>query len=161
MEQDERTANMQKYYNYKEQFRRLSKAIKNEYYMEAVFIEYSIVEDRTRAILKRAGKYDAYLKKRGRYQETLDSKIKYIQHFAAEKKSLLHRYFGDDLLEQILEWKEKRNALVHALLDQEIHTEEIANFALTGMEYVKEIRNRATNYRRAREKEEQKQAEES
>ncbi len=156
MQAENHDTNMQKYSNYKEQFSRLYKAIKNEYYMEAVFIEYSIMEDRTRAILKRAGKYEAYLKKRGRYQETLDSKIKYIQCFAAEKKSLLNRYFGDDLLMKILEWKEQRNALVHALLDQKLHTEDIASFALTGMEYVKDIRNRATNYRRAVEKEETK-----
>ncbi len=153
MTTDERSVNMQKYLNYQEQFRRLYKAIKSEYYLEAVFIEYSILEDRTRAILTHAEKYEAYLKKRGQYQETLDSKIKYIQHFATEKKSLLNHYFGDDLLTRILVWKEQRNGLVHALLDQKLHTEDIASFALTGMEYVKDIRNRATNYRRAREKE--------
>ena len=94
---------MQKYENYKEQFKRLKRAIDNMFFLEAISIEYAIFEDRTKAILTLAGKYEAYLKKRGRYSENLDSKVKYIKGFAAEKKSLLHRYFGDSTLDSVLE----------------------------------------------------------
>ena len=58
--------NMQKYENYKEQFKRLNRALANGFNLEAVFIEYAIMEDRTESILRHAGKYEAYLKKRGR-----------------------------------------------------------------------------------------------
>lgn len=43
--------NRQKYFNYKTQMVRLKKAISSEYYLEALFIEYAIIEDRTEAIL--------------------------------------------------------------------------------------------------------------
>ena len=38
--------NQQKYENYKEQAIRLKKAINAKFYLEAVFIEYAIIEDR-------------------------------------------------------------------------------------------------------------------
>lgn len=48
---DSVSENMQKHFNYKEQFKRLKKAIDNNFYLEAVFIEYAIVEDRAESIL--------------------------------------------------------------------------------------------------------------
>ena len=140
--------NMQKYENYKEQFKRLKRAIDNMFFLEAISIEYAIFEDRTKAILTLAGKYEAYLKKRGRYSETLDSKVKYIQGFASEKKSLLHRYFGDNTLERILDWKESRNTLIHALLNQKLTTENLKDVASTGQGLARIICDRVTNYRR-------------
>ena len=62
--------NLQKHENYREQFVRLKKALTSKFYLEAIFIEYSIIEDRTESILRHAEKWDAYLKKRGRYQVT-------------------------------------------------------------------------------------------
>ena len=141
--------NKQKQENYREQFIRLNKAMSNAFYLEAVFIEYSIMEDRTESILKHMGKWDAYLKKRGRYQVTIDSKVKYIQNAAREKRTLPNKYFGDGMLDEILEWKEKRNKLIHALLKQSLTTAEIALFAAEGKDLAEILRNRATNYRRA------------
>ena len=48
--------NNQKYNNYREQFKRLDRSLKNEFYLEALFIEYAIIEDRTESVLKHAGK---------------------------------------------------------------------------------------------------------
>ena len=45
------TENQLKYNNYKEQFKRLDKAINNRFYLEAMFIAYAIIEDRTESIL--------------------------------------------------------------------------------------------------------------
>lgn len=146
---NENISNAQKFDNYKEQFVRLRRAMDNRFYLEALFIEYAIIEDRTKSILVHAGKYEAYLKKRGKYQETLDSKVKYIQGFAAEKKSLLNRYFGDILLEDILLWKEDRNKMVHALLNQVLSTTDLEHLAETGSVYCKSLRNKVTNYKRA------------
>jgi hypothetical protein len=70
--------NQQKYENYKEQFRRLNKAFANGFNMEALFIEYAIMEDRTELILRYAGLWEAYLKKRGNRGPTINSKIFYI-----------------------------------------------------------------------------------
>ena len=144
--------NAQKNENYREQFNRLKRALASAFYLEAIFIEYTIIEDRTESILRHAGKWDAYLKKRGRYQVTLDSKITYIQDFAREYKSLAHRYFSDSLLNEILAWKEERNRLIHALLKQTLTTEEVSEIAHNGERLTKEIRTRATNFSRAIER---------
>ena len=144
--------NAQKHENYREQFNRLKKALSSEFYLEAIFIEYTIIEDRTESILCHAGKWDAYLKKRGRYQVTLDSKIAYIQDFAREKKSIAHKYFSDTLMDEILEWKEERNRLIHALLKQSLTAEDVSKIARTGERLTKEIRTRVTNFNRAVER---------
>ena len=147
-----RADNAQKHENYREQFNRLKRAISSEFYLEAIFIEYTIIEDRTESILRHAGKWDAYLKKRGRYQVTLDSKIAYIQDFAREKKSIAYKYFSDTLMDEILEWKEERNRLIHALLKQSLTAEDVSKIARTGERLTKEIRTRATNFSRAVER---------
>ena len=144
--------NLQKHENYREQFVRLKRALAAEFYLEAIFIEYTIIEDRTESILCHAGKWDAYLKKRGRYQATLDSKIAYIQAFAREKKSIAHKYFSDSLLDEIIVWKEERNRLIHALLKQILSTVEVSEIAYTGERLTKELRTRATNFNRAVER---------
>lgn len=144
--------NVQKHENYREQFNRLKRALASEFYLEAIFIEYTIIEDRTESILRYAGKWEAYLKKRGRYQVTLDSKIAYIQDFAREKKSIAHKYFSDTLMDEILEWKEDRNRLIHALLKQSLTAEDVSKIARTGERLTKEIRTRATNFSRAVER---------
>ena len=144
--------NVQKYENYKEQFKRLNKAMNNQFYLEAIFISYAIIEDRTESILHHAGKWDAYLKRRGRYQVTLDSKINYISNFAREKKSLLNKYFGDGILDEILEWKEKRNKLMHALMKQSLTTEILESLAIQGKEYARVLTNKSGSYRRAIER---------
>lgn len=151
---DEKTPidNLQKHKNYREQFVRLKRALSAEFYLEAIFIEYTIIEDRTESILRHAGKWDAYLKKRGRYQVTLDSKITYIQDFAREKKSLAHRYFPDSMFDEIMVWKEERNRLIHALLKQSLTTEDVSEIAHTGERLTKEIRTSATNFSRAVER---------
>ena len=44
--------NMQKYENYKEQFKRLNRALASGFSLEAIFISYAILEDRTESILR-------------------------------------------------------------------------------------------------------------
>lgn len=52
------TDNMQKYANYKEQMGRLSKALTQGFFLEAIFIEYAILEDRLESILRHSGKWN-------------------------------------------------------------------------------------------------------
>ena len=42
--------NTQKYENYREQFKRLNKAMNSNFNLEAMFISYAIMEDRTESI---------------------------------------------------------------------------------------------------------------
>ena len=144
--------NQQKYENYKEQFKRLNRALANGFNLEAMFIEYAILEDRTESILRHAEQWDAYLKSRKGREPNIDSKVKYIQKRAENKKDILHKYFSDDLLARILVWKDERNRLIHALLKQQLAHNEVSVLAAQGNELVKTLRSRSSNYNRAVEK---------
>ncbi len=80
---------------------------------------------------------------------SIDSKIRYIQKLAEQKKTIPNRYFSDDLLNQILAWKEDRNRLIHALLKQQLEHNEVSNHASQGKRLVDGLRKRAGNFNRA------------
>ena len=145
--------NQQKYENYREQFQRLNKALANGFNLEAMFIEYAIMEDRTESLLRHADLWEAYLKKRGNRGPTINSKISYIQGRVNSGDKLLCKYFSDDLLDQVLIWKEERNRLIHALLKQQFEHNEITELATRGNDLVKKLRSKSGNYNRAVQKE--------
>ena len=149
--------NQQKYENYKEQLQRLNKAIANGFNLEAMFIEYAMMEDRTESILRHAGLWDAYLRKRGTRGATINSKISYIKGKVNSGDKLLVKYFSDDLLDQISAWKDERNRLIHALLLQQFAHNEVSNLAAQGNEMVKMLRTRTGNYNRAVERQKVKE----
>lgn len=148
----EQIENQQKYENYKEQFRRLNHALANGFNLEAIFIEYAIAEDRTESILRHAGLWNAYEKSRRGHEPALASKIRYIQKGAENKKSVLHKYFSDGLLDQLLNWKNERDRLIHALLKQQLAHNEVSNLAAQGNALVKTLRTRSGNFTRAMER---------
>ena len=140
--------NMQKYENYKEQFKRLNRALANGFNLEAIFISYAILEDRTESILRHGELWDIYMKSRKGREPNLDSKVKYIQKRAENRKSILHKYFSDELLDQILVWKEDRNRLIHALLKQQLAHNEVRRLAEQGNELAKTLRSRTRSHNR-------------
>ena len=71
---------------------------------------------------------------------------------AENKQSLLHRYFADELLQQILDWKDERNRLIHALLKQEFEHNEIANLAVLGKELTDRLKSQAGKFNRVADK---------
>ena len=144
----DKTENQLKYENYREQFKRLNSALNNGFCLEAMFIEYAIMEDRTESILRHADKWEAYLRSRKGREPTIDSKIRYIQKLAEEKKSLPNKYLSSDLLDRLLTWKEDRNRLIHALLKQQLEHNEIRTLAEQGKLLVDELRKRTGNYNR-------------
>ena len=147
---DERLSeNLQKYENYKEQFKRLNSALTNGFNLEALFIEYAIMEDRTESILRHAEKWEVYMNSRKGRTATIDSKIRAIQKMAEQKNTLPNKYFSDDLLIRIIAWKEDRNRLIHALIKQQFEHNEIRTLAEQGKYLANELRNRAGNYNRA------------
>lgn len=139
--------NMQKYENYREQNKRLKKAMNECFYLEALFIEYAIIEDRCNSILRYGGneiKKDSFV--------SINSKLKKINKLAENKKALEHKYFSADLIEHILEWKEDRNRLIHALMKQKLTTEGLKELAEVGQDLVKNISNQSIKYKRAIER---------
>ena len=146
----EKDINLQKYENYKEQTKRLKKALEYGFNLEAIFIEYAMFEDRTESVLRHADKWEAYTKK---YKNvTINSKINYIQKLAENEKDLLHKYFSDDLLEKIKAWKNERNRLIHALVKQELQHNEISSLAQNGNDLLKKMKLKAGNYNKAIER---------
>ena len=79
-----------KYENYREQFKRLNKAIANGFNLEAMFIEYMIMEDRTESVLRHAALWEAYIKSRKRNEANIDSKIRYLKRMLKKKISSIH-----------------------------------------------------------------------
>ena len=153
----EKTQNQLKYENYREQFKRLNSALHNGFNLEAMFIEYAIMEDRTESILRHAGKWDAYMKSRKGREPNIDSKIRYIQKIAEEKKTLPNKYFSDTLLNDILQWKEDRNRLIHALLKQQLEHGEVGELAAKGKQLADALRTRAGSYNRSADRQKAKE----
>lgn len=141
--------NQLKYENYSIQMGRMKSALSGHFYLEAIFIEYAIMEDRLEAILRHADKWHP---KEGTFI-SFDSKAKRVAKLAEEKKNPAHRCFPPELTNGILAWKEKRNRLIHALLKQSLHSEDLLQVAEEGKLLVKQLCSKATMHRRALERE--------
>ena len=141
----EAETNQQKYENYKAQMGRLNRAIKEHFYLEALFIEYAVVEDRLESILIHAGvfrpdKHDTITKKMRR----LDALI--------QSDPLAQKYFSKELLESIQDWKEKRNTFIHSLMKQIFTGEELESITMQGLAIVKTLSSKSTSHKRAIER---------
>ena len=145
---NEVTDNIQKYNNYKEQMTRLKKALSNGFYLEAIFIEYAIMEDRLESALRHGNNWNP---KPDRIV-SLDRKCRNVAQMAANKKNLAHRYFSAELTDSVLMWKENRNTLIHALLKQSLHTEDLQAVAEEGQGIVKQLCSKTTSFKRAVER---------
>lgn len=142
------TDNMQKHANYKTQMGRLKKALSYQFYLEAIFIEYAILEDRLESVLRHSGNWNP---KPGRFP-SLDSKRKTIAKLAEERKNPIRRYFPLELTDSIEIWKNERNRMIHALMKQSLHTGDIRKIAIDGETLTKLVCNKSTQYNRALER---------
>ncbi len=145
------TNNMQKYENYREQMGRLSKSMKAGFYLEAIFIEYALMEDRTQSVLIHSKVFNE------KKHNTLARKIGKISDMGREKKGLANKYFSEELLSDMKTWMDSRNVLIHALLKQSMHTEDLIEIAEEGQRIVKILNNKTTCYKRALEKKAQEE----
>lgn len=142
------TDNMQKYTNYKTQMGRLKKALSYQFYLEAIFIEYAIIEDRLESVLRHGGNWNP---KPGTFP-SLDFKRKKIAKLAEERKNPIRKYFPVELTDSIEVWKNERNRVIHALMKQSLHTEDLSKIAREGEILTKLICNKSTQYNRALER---------
>ena len=148
------TDNMQKYENYREQFKRLNKAFDYKFYMEAIFTEYAIMEDRAEAILRYEG--NEIRPKNEQEFVSITRKLSKISTIAREKNSVAYRYFSDNIISDITAWIKQRNSLIHALLKKNLTTDEVEAFAREGEILTRILCNKARNYKRAVERKEAK-----
>ena len=82
---DSNANNHQKYENYRVQISRLTSSHKGRFYLEAIFNEYAIMEDRLKSVLRHAGKWHP---KDGIFN-IFDAKVKKVAELTEEKKTQL------------------------------------------------------------------------
>lgn len=156
--------NMDIYENYKTQFQRLKKAMDNHFYLEAIMIEYAIIEDRTASILAYEGN-----KRRTYEHEKISDKLKEIKERANQNTSnppWIGRYFSDDnsknLIDKLLDWnKQNRNPPTHRLMRMKTTTAKLRISAELGRDLCKDLNNRANNYKRMVERKKPKAQDET
>lgn len=146
----ENLTNTQKYENYKAQMGRLNHAINAHFYLEALFIEYAIIEDRLESILTHAGVF------REDKQNTITKKLRRLEALCQSDK-VAKKYFNPEMLQSILDWKDNRNKFIHALMKQVFTGEELKEIVDQGQEIVKTLNNKSSCYKRTLER--QKEAE--
>lgn len=135
-------SNMQKYENYRQQLGRLNKSLKEQFYLEAIFIEYAIMEDRLESVLRHSGRWNPDK------PMSIYKKCSCVLKLAEEKKGIARRYFSEKLITSVLDWKENRNQLIHALLKQSLQIEELEHIAKEGRIIVKTLCGKVTSYNR-------------
>lgn len=139
----DKEANRRKYENYREQMRRLSSALRSGFYLEAIFIEYAIIEDRLESALAHA---DAFNPKK---QKTINAKLNKLEMLCENRSGLARKYFSPELIESMRSWKDKRNPLIHELMRQKLETRELEEFAREGEVLVKALKSKVGSFNRA------------
>ncbi len=120
---------------------KLKKATDYEYYYEAIFIEYAILEDRFESLLKHAGlKY----KKDNGTNINLESKIKKIETNKIFQDKYVKKHINDILINNIRNWKNSRNKMIHDLVNIKYDDEKIKAIALEGECIVKRFASKTT-----------------
>lgn len=129
--------NMKKYDTYKSMHDRLNRAISSEFYLEAIFIEYAILEDRLRSVLKHA---NIPTSKNGR-EHKISKKIDMIRSRPEFTESYYRKKFTEELLGNMTEWIKKRNDLIHDMPNVSYNDEKIKDIAVEGKEIVRIVKN--------------------
>lgn len=135
--------NMEKYENYRHQKERLKKALKDEFYLEAVLIEYAIMEDRLESALVHA---EAFNPKK---HEMIKPKLKRLHSLGTERGTGFSRYYPEELLGAIESWIGRRNTLVHSLMKSSVDDGMLKDCAEEGKELTDRLDGRVSAYKRA------------
>lgn len=128
---------------------KLKIAMEQQFYLEALLLEYSIIEDRLLSILKHLGL--KYTESDGR-ELSIGRKISKIQGQLKNRNPLLKGRLNDEMINQIIEWKRIRNNLVHNSCHRLFNNDEVTCCADEGMEIVRQLSNSAKSIKRASEK---------
>ena len=127
---------------YKDLMEKLKKAVNNDFYYEAIFIEYAIFEDRTSSLLKHSKL--SLLDYKGE-ELNLNSKLKKIERSARfYNDKYVSKHINQELLSKIHIWKNKRNILIHDLIKTNYNDEDVKDISLDGYNLIKIINNKST-----------------
>lgn len=92
---------------------KMAKANQDEYYLEACWLAYAIMEDRLLSALRNSGGENY---RNGKPIRGIGKKSQEI-NYRKKKDDLLKAYFSDHLMDRVYDWKESRNDLAHAMAD--------------------------------------------
>lgn len=114
---------------------KLKKALENEFYYEAIFIEYAILEDRTESILRHANNY--------KENEELSKKLARIANTKILNNDYCEKHLSKTLISEIFTWKNKRNKLIHDLVKSEYYNVNVKKIAEDGYKIVNTLNNKS------------------
>ncbi len=136
------SSNLAKHDRYTELLRDLKKAILYRFYLEAIFIEYAILEDRTKSILMHSNRYNE------NKHDSLSKKVTELLVLIRQSSNRLSRYLSIEKVESIRSWMKSRNTLIHHLPQITCCNDDVMKIALDGQNLTKTISNASTSFRR-------------
>ena len=144
---DERLiTNEEKHDVYAKLHERLKKALASGFWLEATMIEYSIIEDRTAAIIY----YTGIASKP--WEKKLANKLNSLEQQIGKEHPILSKKVSLETIEGIKAWKTKRNTAVHKACYTLFEEEDFKAIAEEGKELVHKISNDSQKVKRAVEK---------
>ena len=110
------SGNSSKLRSYQELLNRIQEAIDSDFYLEATWITYAVIEDRVCSALEKSGglpkdQNDKPLRMLGSKLEVLSKRM--------NENPLLRKYLEKDgIVDRVIHWKNKRNPLMHSLASE-------------------------------------------
>jgi len=115
----------------------LDKALKNEFYYEAIFIEHAILEDRIESLLRHAKiVYPGKI--------LLGAKMNYVDNEDVFKDEYVLKHIDKSLMQEVRDWKKMRNDLVHDLVNCSYDDEDVKDVALVGKDVIRKFAGKST-----------------
>ena len=111
----------------------LKKAMNYGFYFQAVFIESAILEDRCRSALKHTK-----INVEGKNFHQLLNLLKSRPEFA---KPVIRKKIPLSLIDDIFQWKDERNKLVHNLTNISYDNSRLKDTVINGQELVRRLEN--------------------
>ena len=128
---------------------KLKIAMQQGFYLEALLLEYAIMEDRLTSILRHSG--ITYLQSNGE-EIGIKKKLDKISNAIRSKRLPIYRKVQQDLIDEIMEWKGTRNDLVHKSCQRIFNSVEVKECAKAGNDLVRRLTNAARAVKNVAEK---------
>ena len=105
--------------SYEQIIARLDSALEQEYYLEASWIAYSLLEDRTESALEKTGGVLS------NPRASIEAKLKELEKRSASNTGLRSVSEFPDIFDEVRKWKDKRNPLMHRMVEMPKSWEDI------------------------------------
>lgn len=128
---------------------KLKIAMQQGFFLEALMLEYAIVEDRLTSVLISSD--IPVIKKNGK-NKGIQEKLDDIKKAMIKEQFPIKNRITPEKIAAITAWKNERNTMVHERCSHIYNSEEVQSLAIRGEEIVKQATNFARNVKRAKQK---------